>query len=77
MLLLCLAAIALVFLLPRLGVDVAGSGLLLTALMVGCCVLPMLMSMRGKDGGCCGKDAPGSPEPDGGGEKGKRAPSCH
>lgn len=75
MLAVCLAALALVFLLPRFGVDVAGSGLLFTLLMVGCCVLPMLMSMRKKGGGCCGKEEPtGSSETS---ASDKPAPKCH
>lgn len=53
----CVAiAIAIVFLLPKFGVAVAGASLLFPLLMIGCCVLPMFFMMKssqGKEGGSC------------------------
>ena len=53
------AAIANAFVLPQLGVPLAGSSLLVLVLMVGCCVLPMLFMMKAGQGegkaSCCGK----------------------
>jgi hypothetical protein len=78
----CLGILALILLLPRLGVGAASGGLLLTLLMVGCCVLPMLLVLlpRGKDGtgGCCGDDKTDSAPSKPGGEKSEqKTPSCH
>lgn len=82
MLIACVGVLALVLLLPRLGVEVAGAGVLLTLLMIGCCVLPMLLLVlpRGedKDGGCCGGNKPTPSRPRQGGEKDdKKTPGCH
>ncbi len=54
-----LIALAIIFVLPRLGVSLPGAALLIPLLMIGCCVLPMLFMMRsgqGKDeASCCSK----------------------
>ena len=51
------AAIAIAFLLPQLGVPLAGSSLIVLFLMIGCCVLPMLFMMKAGQGegkaSCC------------------------
>lgn len=52
-----LGAIAVVFVLPKLGLPVAGASVLIPLLMFGCCVIPMVMVLfsarsEGK-GGCC------------------------
>jgi hypothetical protein len=52
-------AIGIAFVLPQLGVPLAGSSLIVILLMIGCCVLPMLFMMKtgqgeGK-GSCCSK----------------------
>ena len=51
-------ALGLVFVLPRIGVPIAGASLLILLLMIGCCVIPIFMIMRfssSKKGGCCRK----------------------
>lgn len=84
MLIACVVILALLFLLPRFGVNVAAAGVLLPLLMIGCCLLPMLLIVlpRKDDGGrgCCGagKPAPSPPTRDGTKhEKDRKAPGCH
>lgn len=57
---LCVAvALAVLFILPKFGIAVAGASLIVPILMIGCCVIPMIMMMSasGSEGGkrgCCG-----------------------
>ena len=81
MILCVVGAIAIVFLLPKLGIPVAGASLLVTLLMVGCCVLPMLFMMKsasGEKGGCCGKMDDSKTSADGKEQsQDSKKPSCH
>ena len=83
MILCAVVAVAIVFLLPRFGVPIAGATLLFPLLMFGCCLLPMVFMMRsskGKDGGsCCSTKEPKSGEDNKGEtEKAKGSSgSCH
>lgn len=52
-----LGAIAVVVVLPKFGLSLAGASLLVPLLMMGCCVLPMVMMLFSTrlavKGGCC------------------------
>ena len=57
-------ALAVAFVLPRIGVPFAGLALLAPLLMIACCVLPMLFMLKagqdGKKGSCCVKESEAS-----------------
>ncbi len=75
------AALALVFVLPKLGVPLGGgASLLIPLLMIGCCVLPMLFMMKagsdGKGDSCCSKKSKSELKSEGVAEKGKSGSGC-
>lgn len=76
----CVGIAVLLLLSPWLGVDTAGAGVLLTLLMVGCCVLPMLLIMapRGEREGGGGAEKLGPSQTGLDGEKAdEKVTSCH
>lgn len=66
MILCVVAALAIIFVLPKLGVSLGGVSWLVPLLMIGCCVVPMLFMMssgEGKEhGSCCSKKEAKSPQ---------------
>ncbi len=54
-----LVALAVVFVLPKFGLPLAGASLMIPLLLIGCCVLPVVMmafaSTSKEKGGCCDK----------------------
>lgn len=66
MILCVVAALAIIFVLPKLGVSLGGVSWLVPLLMIGCCVVPMLFMMssgEGKEhGSCCSKKGAKGPE---------------
>ena len=80
--LLCVIIAVLIAFAPRFGWQITGGGLILTLLMFGCCVLPMLMmafsSKKSGKGSCCGGAAgkDGSAEAKATAETGDKT-SCH
>ena len=77
----CVVVLALMLLLPLFGVSVLGASLLLISLVVGCCVIPMLVTglpHRSDDpAGCCESDRPAPSQGQDGGKKGLSKPGCH